>query len=114
MTTDEIFREIVQISSRYTVFQCVECAEAIKTWLKENDITGIHLQITAIGRIKFIVSRRWRQGQDSIAQTGIHQGIETCGKVFDNLSPDGLDRRDWIADFDCASGEFEITELESF
>jgi hypothetical protein len=114
MTTDEIFREIAQISSRYTVFRCVECAETIKTWLKKNDINGIHFQITAVGRIKFIVSRRWRQGQDSIAQTGIHQGVETYGKVFDNLLADGRDRSDWIADFDCASGEFEIAELESF
>jgi Papain fold toxin 2 len=114
MTQDEVFQEIAKIASDYTVFQCVECAEAIKIWLKKNKIDGIHLQITAIGRIKFIVSRRWRNAEESIAQTGIHQGIETYGKVFDNLSLDGLDRADWIADFDCASGEFEVLELENF
>lgn len=72
MTKEEIFEEIANIISGYTVFQCVECAEAIKAWLKTSQIEGIHLQIAAVGRIKFIVSRRWRNGEESIAQTGIH------------------------------------------
>ena len=114
MTQDEVFEAIASISTNYTVFQCVECAAAIKQWLKANDIHGIHLQIVAVGRIKFIVSQRWNGGADSIAQTGIHQGVETHGKVFDNLSPNGLERDQWIADFDCASGEFEVIELELF
>lgn len=114
MTKDEVFQEIAKISSTYTVFQCVDCAQAIKAWLKQNDISGIHLQLSAIGRMKFIVSDRWQEGQESIAQTGIHQGIEIYGKVFDNLSAEGLDRSNWIADFDCASGNFVITELELF
>ncbi|MEM1242151.1 MAG: papain fold toxin domain-containing protein [Cyanobacteria bacterium P01_H01_bin.26] len=114
MTRDEVFQAISTISARYTVFECVECAAAIKQWLKDNSISGIHLQIVAVGRIKFIVSRRWNNGGNSIAQTGIHQGIETYGKVFDNLGADGLDRDQWVADFDCASGEFEVIELELF
>ena len=114
MTQDEVLEEIGKIISSYTVFQCVECAETIKAWLKENGISGVHLQIVAVGRLKFIVSRRWQNGQESIAQTGIHQGIETYDQVFDNLSLGGLERNDWIADFDCASGEFEVVELEVF
>lgn len=114
MTQDEVFAEIARIISGYRVFQCVECAEAIKAFLKANNISGIHLRISAVGRLKFIVSRRWQNGQESIAQTGIHQGIETCDRVFDNLSFDGLERQDWVADFDCASGEFKVIELEVF
>jgi Papain fold toxin 2 len=60
------------------------------------------------------LSRRWRDGGESIAQTGKHQGIEVYGKVFDNLSQDGLSRANWLADFDCASGELEMVELELF
>lgn len=94
MTQDEVSAEIARIIPSYTVFQCIECAEAIKAWLKANEINGIHLQISAVGRLKFIVSRRWQDGQESIAQTGIHQGIETDSQVFDNLSLDGLARDD--------------------
>ena len=72
------------------------------------------MQISAVGRIKFIVSRRWQDGQESIAQTGIHQGIETLGRVFDNLPAAEMDKAEWIADFDCVSGEFEVVELELF
>lgn len=114
MMKDEVLSGINKIASNYTVFQCVECAEDIKAWLKANGITGVHLQLTAVGRIKFIVSHRWKNGQESIAQTGIHQGIETLGQVFDNLPRMPMNRQDWIADFDCASGEFEIIELELF
>ncbi|NEQ49270.1 MAG: hypothetical protein F6K11_03930 [Leptolyngbya sp. SIO3F4] len=114
MTQDEVFEKIAAISANYTVFQCVECANAIKKWLKDNNIGGIHLQIVAVGRIKFIVSQRWNSGISSIAQTGIHQGIETYGKVFDNLGAEGLNRDQWVDDFDCASGEFEVIELELF
>ena len=105
-------RELLRLSQ--AIFPCVECAEAIKAWLKINGISGIHWQIAAVGRLKFIVSHRWQDRRESIAQTGIHQGIETYDRVFDNLSLDGLERETWIADFDCASGKFEVLELEVF
>jgi len=114
MTRDEIFEAIAAISANYTVFQCVECATEIKRWLKSNHLNGIHLQVEAVGRIKFIVSQRWKEGADSVAQTGVHQGVETNGKVFDNLGVEGLEREQWIADFDCATGEFKVVELEIF
>ena len=33
------------------------------------------------------------------------------GKVFDNLSAEGLSRADWLKDFSCLSGSFVIDEL---
>jgi hypothetical protein len=30
--------------------------------------------------------------------------------VFDNLSPQGMTREDWLKDFHCQSEEFMITE----
>jgi len=67
MTRDEVFEEVAKIISGYTVFQCVDCAAVIKAWLKANGIHGVHLQMTAIGRLKFIVSQRWQAGRDCIA-----------------------------------------------
>ena len=114
MTKEEVFEEVRKIAINYGIFQCMECAEAIKEWLKDNGIAGVHLEIRAVGRIKFIVSRRWRDEQDSIAQTGIHQGVETLGRVFDNLPEATMNREEWIADFTCVSGDFEVVELELF
>ena len=114
MTKDEIFTEIAQIAASYELYQCVECADAIKQWLKQNNVNGVHLQVSTVGRIKILVSNRWKNGEESISQTGIHQGIETSGKVFDNLSTEGLDRDSWLADFECASGILDVTEIEWF
>jgi hypothetical protein len=35
------------------------------------------------------------------------------GKVFDNLSTEGLSLEDWINDFNCLSGSFIVDELTS-
>jgi hypothetical protein len=51
---------------------------------------------------------------ESITQNGVHYGVEVRGRVFDNLSSDGLIRDEWIRDFDSHNGEFLVEELENF
>ena len=52
-----------------------------------------------------------RGGSDrSITINGKHYGVEVRGRVFDNLSPQGMTRDDWLKDFHCQSEEFIITE----
>ena len=41
---------------------------------------------------------------------GKHYGVEVRERVFDNLSPKGMTRDDWLKDFHCQSEEFMITE----
>jgi hypothetical protein len=54
-----------------------------------------------------------RQGiTDSITDNGVHYGVEVRGKVFDNLSPEGLAIQDWVNDFHCLSDEFDLVCLE--
>jgi hypothetical protein len=40
-------------------------------------------------------------------------GVEVFGKVFDNLSTEGLSREAWLNNFHCASGKFVVDELIS-
>ncbi|MGL5035967.1 MAG: papain fold toxin domain-containing protein, partial [Microcystaceae cyanobacterium] len=35
-----------------------------------------------------------------------HYGVEVRGLVFDNLSPRGMAKEDWLNDFHCQSEEF--------
>ena len=58
----------------------------------------------------FITSQRYGV-EESITENGIHYGIEVQGRVFDNLGSEGLLRDDWVADFNCISGRFEIEEI---
>ena len=111
---DEIERQIANIIGQFQIFQCAECAEAIKKWLKANGIPGIHLKLKLKGRGQFIVSQRWDEGKTTITLNGTHYGIEAIDRVFDNLSTAGLSREEWIEDFDCPSGQFIIEEIEKF
>ncbi len=51
---------------------------------------------------------------DSIAENGVHYGVEVYGLVFDNLSSEGLLFQDWVDDFHSISEEFYLIELSSF
>jgi hypothetical protein len=57
----------------------------------------------------YIISDRIGNDQ-SITINGKHYGVEVRGRVFDNLSPQGMTRDDWLKDFHCQSEEFIITE----
>ncbi|MEL7501812.1 MAG: papain fold toxin domain-containing protein [Cyanobacteria bacterium J06554_6] len=113
LTREEIHAAVLAISQEYDLHECRECAAAIQQWLKDNDIRGVHLQIKAVGKIKFIVSSRWSE-TESIAQNGMHEGVDTHERVFDNLPGARLNREDWANDFDCASGVLQILEIEHF
>lgn len=40
--------------------------------------------------------------------------VEVRGRVFDNLSAQGMFRTEWVKDFSCPSDEFVVEELENF
>ncbi|AFZ11347.1 hypothetical protein Cri9333_0369 [Crinalium epipsammum PCC 9333] len=116
LSEEEIFQEIGKIIQRFDLYQCDACARAILQWLQANNIQGKILKLkTATRRDGYILS--WRlERQDitnSITQTGVHYGVEVLGRVFDNLSVEGMTREDWLNDFDCPSHQFILTELDS-
>jgi hypothetical protein len=41
-------------------------------------------------------------------------GVEVYGKIFDNLSKQGLSPEDWVNDFTSPSNEFEVEVIEEF
>lgn len=114
LSNQEIYTQVAKIISNFKVLQCADCAEAIKQWLKQHGVEGIHLKLTPTGREDFILSQRWDGSNSSITQNGVHYGVETRGKVFDNLSTFGLSRKAWVQGFICLSGKFQIEEIESF
>ncbi len=61
-----------------------------------------------------MVSERWKAVSEAITQNGLHYAIEVRGRVFDNLSTFGLQRNEWIKDFDCPGSIFRIEEVDQF
>jgi Papain fold toxin 2 len=115
---EEIYREIGAIVSQYDILECDRCAKAVLKWLAGNRIAGKLLKLKTKYREEFILSTRLeRSGWDaneSITTNGTHYGVEVRGRVFDNLSTEGLSREDWVNDFSCRRGEFIVEELDGF
>lgn len=82
-------------------------------WLKDNGIEGKILQLRTKRRNDFFIISDRYSPLESITDNGIHYGVEVLGLVFDNLSHQGLPRDEWINDFSCRSGSFNIQELDT-
>jgi Papain fold toxin 2 len=112
---EEIFLAVGTITRQFPLLKCHECAIAIKNWLTRRNIPSKVWKISTRNADEdFMLSDRLeRQGiTDSITDNGIHYGVEVCGKVFDNLSPEGMLLEEWVRDFHSMSDEFDLTCLE--
>lgn len=84
-------------------------------WLKENGIDGKIIKLkTASRKDEYILSQRLEsQGiGESITDNGTHYEVKVLGRVFNNLSSEGMTRKDWLNDFDCPNHQFTVTEIE--
>jgi hypothetical protein len=115
-TDEEILQQVGQIVGQFSILECVDCAKAVRKWLKQQSISGKVLRLRTQYGEDYILSDRLEQIgiTDAITTNGQHFGVEVCGHVFDNLSSEGLRREQWIQDFRCHSGQFSITEIDSW
>ena len=116
LSDEQIYQEIGKIIRKFPLLQCDKCAKAIVKWLKANQIQGKLLRLRTKYDEDYIISTPLENKgiTDSITYNGVHYGVEVRGKVFDNLSSEGMSREDWINDFECATQEFIVDELETF
>ena len=113
LSVEEIYLQLGNISSQYPNLECDKCAIAMKSWLDSNEIGSKIIKLrTKKKNDFFIISNRY-SNNESITDNGIHYGVEVLGLVFDNLSPQGLPRSEWINDFSCRSGGFSVEELDN-
>ncbi len=113
----DIYRAIGNIVIRFPLLHCEECASTLKRWLKQREIPGkIWRLSTRYDYEDFILSDRLEQlgCAETITENGVHYGVEVFGKIFDNLSRQGLLPDDWIKDFTSLSNEFDIEVIEEF
>lgn len=93
---EEIYQNIGNIVAKFELLECLECANAVMQWLKANEINGKIIRLkTKYKDEDFILSDRlMRKGvNDSITINGKHYGVEVRGRVFDNLSSEGIIKR---------------------
>ena len=113
----EIHQAIGNLVIRFPLLHCQECAKTLKQWLKQRKIPGKLWRLSTIyDNEDFILSNRLeKQGCfETITENGVHYGVEVFGKIFDNLSRQGLYPDDWVQDFTSLSNEFKIEVIEEF
>jgi predicted ATP-grasp superfamily ATP-dependent carboligase len=115
LSDDDIYQEVGKIVANFRILECYECAQAVMQWLAENNIERKVVIIKNKKRKEyFILSTRLEQRgiSDSITENGKHYGVEVRGRIFDNLSNNGLTREDWLNDFHCPSEQFIIEDSD--
>jgi hypothetical protein len=113
LSEEEILQKVAQITIRFPLLECDKCAIAIMQWLSENGIEGKILRLKTKRRSEVFITSDRHMPNESITENGTHYGVEVLGKVFDNLSTDGLSRADWLKSFHCPSERFIVDELDS-
>jgi hypothetical protein len=113
MNNQEIWHNVGKIASKYAILECDHCAIAVMQWLRENGVAAKILRLRTKRRNEvFIICDRHSSGT-SITENGTHYGVEVLGKVFDNLSDEGISREEWMSSFHCMSEKFVLDELDN-
>ena len=118
---EEIRQQVSEIASRYRLFQCVECATAIKEFLIAKGIPGKHIKVDLeFQDLPWSVIYDLRREQQ-IATNGHHEEIAIAingqEMVFDNIDHDGVTSEEWWQNFtsptvELGRGSFNLTELD--
>ncbi|CAD5950509.1 hypothetical protein NO108_02895 [Planktothrix rubescens] len=118
---DDIRQQIAKIASRYGVFQCIDCSQAIKEFLIARNLNGKKKKLD-LGRqdLPWAVIYDLRR-QQQISTNGYHEGISiTINReeiIFDNIDHSGVNRQEWLQNLtsptlELGMGSFQIIEEE--
>lgn len=117
----ELRQQIEDIASQFRIFECVECAEAIKQFLVERSITGKHIKLFT-GSTEDPFCNIYHEGlKENISVNGKHEAILVIinnGEIiFDNIHPEGVFlRREWLNNLyfhgKMIGEDFQVTEID--
>ncbi len=113
-------QQIASIASSFQIFECVQCAEAIKRFLIEQGIFGQQINLFTGSTEDPFCNIYHEILKQNISTNGQHQAIvlEIEGEelVFDNIHPQGVSRVNWINNLYCPikdiGGDFQITKID--
>ncbi|MEH2066502.1 MAG: papain fold toxin domain-containing protein [Nostoc sp.] len=112
LSQEEVYYAISTIVVKFPLLECDKCAKAVMQWLAKNSIEGRIIQLKTKRRNEVFITSNRCNPNESITENGTHYGVEVLGRVFDNLSTEGMTREDWLRDFHCPSEQFVFEELE--
>lgn len=118
MPNSELHQKLTAIAQKFQLFECIECATALKQFLISQNISGKLIAIYTGNTKKPFCNIYHDRLQQNISTNGRHVGIavEIEGRelIFDNLHPEGIVRVDWIKNLyspiQDLGGDFQIEE----
>lgn len=110
--SEEIWQRIGKITAVYPLLECDKCAITAMRWLAQWQVEGKVLRLRTRRRSEVFITSNRHGNDESITENGTHYGVEVRGRVFDNLSEEGLTRDAWVKDFNCLSGQFVVDEVD--
>jgi len=98
--------ELTEVTKKFGLFKCEECANAIVEVLKKHGVGGTYIEIMTknADRYPYI----WHDGiGKNISTNGRHVAVEVDGMVYDNLHKNGIPRAEWEQQFQAIHGGFD-------
>ncbi len=103
------------------MFQCVDCAQAIKAFLQSKGIHGKHIKLDlGVTDLPWAVIHDLKR-QQQISTNGYHEGIalllDDQEIVFDNIDHQGVPHQAWLENLtsptlELGRGTFRVEEIE--
>lgn len=120
VTHSQLRQQISEIAGAFPLFECIQCANAIQTFLIENGIAGKRLQLFTGSNEEPYCNIYHEVLQQNISTNGIHEAIAVKVAqeelIFDNIHPQGIFREAWLKNLYCAAqdfgGNFQVTEID--
>lgn len=101
---------ISAITRQFDNLECMDCAKAVVTALKQEGINGQILDIITPKKTG-MQANIWsdtaaaaRNGDGMISTNGRHRAVLVEGKVYDNIHQNGVSYDDWIKDINAPGG----------
>jgi len=120
---DEYFsrrQEITTIAEGFPIFSCFDCAEAIRRFLIQCQISGKQIFLSTGSTQKPFCNIYCDRLQQNISINGRHTaiGVVINGEelIFDNIHPQGISRVKWMDSFyspiQDLGQDFQVTETD--
>ena len=112
--------EITTIAENFPIFSCFDCADAIRNFLIDRNISGKQLILFTGTTQKPFCNIYSDRLQQNISVNGRHTAIALIingqERIFDNIHPQGISRLEWVNSFyspiQDLGQSFQITEIE--
>ncbi|MEB3215218.1 MAG: papain fold toxin domain-containing protein [Nostocales cyanobacterium 94392] len=116
----EIRQQIITIASRFKMFECVECAQTVRKFLIEREISGKQIKLYT-GSTEGYYGNIYHDGIQAVISTnGRHEAIlielDRQEIVFDNIDNQGVPKELWLENLYSPildiGEEFQVIEID--